>query len=137
MHNHPLFFASDTVFALSLFNSIYGSTRSIIKMLYLYSHYIFHLVIYRLVSRAVLFQFKPVCPRSCEEQDDQDIKLARAMEDAHGAVGEIVALGKSLILARQEFVRTVLPQVQSALSEAIHRVQHSYGLSIFASLKVC
>lgn len=84
----------------------------------------------------MLFHFKEVCPRSNEEQDDHDIRLGRAMENSHGGVGEIVALGKILILARQEFVRTILPQVQSALSEAIHRVQHSYGLTIFASLKV-
>ena len=83
-----------------------------------------------------MFQFKKVCPRSSEEQDAHDVELAKEMEKAHGAAGDIVSLGKTMNSCRQEFVREILPQVQSALSDTIHRVQHSYGLTMFATLKV-
>ena len=92
---------------------------------------------YRLISRAVLFHFKEVCPRSSDEQDAHDVALAKAMEEAHGAAGEIISVGKIMRLCRQQFITRILPQVQSVLSHAIHRVQHSYGLTVFATLKVC
>ena len=91
---------------------------------------------YRLISRAVLFHFKEVSPRSSEEQDAHDVALANAMDEAHGAAGEIISVGKVMRLCRTQFVTEILPQVQSVLSHAIHRVQHSYGLTVFAALKV-
>ena len=97
----------------------------------------FMLILYRLTSRAVLVYFKEVCPRTSEEQDAYDIMLDEAMELAPAAAGEIIALGKTLVVKRDEFIRKVLSQVQSALPEAIHRVQRSYGLAIFAALEVC
>ena len=99
-------------------------------------HNISCILYYRLISRAVLFHFKKVCPRSSDEQDAHDVELAKEMEKAHGAAGDIVSLGKTMRSCRQEFVTEILPQVQSALSDAIHRVQHSYGLTMFATLKV-
>ena len=59
-----------------------------------------------------------------------------AMQNADSSVGAIVSLGKSMINNRQEFVEVILPRVQSVLQEAIYRVQHSYALAVFATLKV-
>ena len=84
-----------------------------------------------------MFHFKEVHPWCSEEQDAHVVDLAKAMDEAHGTAGEIVSLGKIMSLCRQEFVTEILPQVQSALSHAIHCVQHSYGLTLFAALKVC
>lgn len=84
----------------------------------------------------MLFYFKEVCPRTSEEQDAYDIQLDEAMEVAPGAAGEIIALGKVLVEKRDDFVKNIVPQVQTALPEAIHRVQRSYGLAIFAALQV-
>ena len=95
------------------------------------------LLIHTLISRAVLFHFLKVCPRSSEEQNAQDVQLDKAMSEAHGAAGEIISLGKIMSLCRQQFVAEILPQVQATLPHAIHRVQHSYGLTVFAALKVC
>lgn len=88
----------------------------------------------RLISRAVLFYFKEVCPHTSEEQDKYDVMLDEAMIAAPAAVGEIVALGKVIL---EGFVNTILPQVQSTLPEAINCVQCSYSLAIFTTLKVC
>ena len=52
------------------------------------------------------------------------------------SAGDIVALGKVLVQNREEFVRIILPRIQEALPDAIHRVQRCYGLAIFATLKV-
>ena len=73
----------------------------------------------------MLVHFKEVCPRTSEEQDEYDIMFDEAMELAPSAAGEIIALGKTLVIKRQEFIMNILPQVQSALPEAIHRVQRS------------
>lgn len=67
-------------------------------------------------------------------QDEYDM-LDEAMEVAVAAAGEIVAVGKTLVLKWEEFIKNV-PQVQSALPEAIHHVQRSYGLSLFAALDI-
>ena len=37
---------------------------------------------------------------------------------------------------RQDFVEVIPSRVQSVLQEAIYRVQHSYALAAFATLKV-
>lgn len=91
----------------------------------------------RLISRAVLFYFKEVCPHTSEEQDKYDVMLDEAMIAAPAAVGERVALGKVILEGKEEFVKTILPQVQSTLPEAINCVQCSYSLAIFTTLKVC
>lgn len=93
-------------------------------------------ITYRLISRAVLFHFKEVSPRSSEEQDAHDVALANAVDEVHGAAGKIISAGKIMRLCRTQFVTEILPQVQSVLSHAIHLVQHSYGLTVFAALKV-
>ena len=63
------------------------------------------LILYRLISRAVLVCFKEVCPRTSEKQDDYDIMLDEAMELVPAAAGEIIALGKTLVVKRDEFIR--------------------------------
>ena len=83
-----------------------------------------------------MFKFDKVCPRGSADQDTHDLQLAKAMAEADGAAGEIISLGKVMTLSRHEFVTEILPQVQSLLSHAIHHVQHSYGLTVFATLKV-
>ena len=90
----------------------------------------------RLISRAILIHFEQVSSRASIEQEDHDVRLAMAMQNADSSVGAIVSLGKSMIINRQEFVEVILPRVQSVLQEAIYRVQHSYALAIIATLKV-
>lgn len=53
-------------------------------------------------------------PRTTEEQDQYDVMLDKAMNDAAAAAGEIVALGNLLVEGREEFINTILPQVQEA-----------------------
>lgn len=62
----------------------------------------FMLILYRLISRAVLVYFNEVCPHTSEERDDYDIMLDEAMELAPAAAGEIIALGKILIVKRDD-----------------------------------
>ena len=88
--------------------------------------------LHRLISRAVLIHFKEVEPRSTKEQDWHDVHLDEAMASAHG----IVALGKIITSGREEFITAILPQVQSALPEAMNRALKSYGLTLFAALKL-
>ena len=90
----------------------------------------------RLISRAVLIQFKEVCTRSAEEQDTLDIAFDEAMKNAHGAAGLIISLGGDLESKRQELISSVLPHVAQALPGAINRVHRSYALVIFAALQV-
>ena len=54
----------------------------------------------------------------------------------HGAAGVMISIGKQLIANRRELISIILPRVQSALPEAIHRVHFSYALIVLATLKV-
>ena len=58
------------------------------------------------------------------------------MANAHGAAGVMISIGKQLIANRTELISIILPRVQNALPEAIHRVHFSYALMVLATLKV-
>lgn len=101
-------------------------------MLY-FRHFV---ILCRLASRAILVPFKQVCSRSAEDQDCLDVELDQAMKEARGAAGLIISLGNDLINNRQELISTIYPKVVEALPGAINRVHRSYGLTLFAVLKV-
>lgn len=90
-----------------------------------------------MVSRAILARFNNVERRTAEKQDELERELDKAMENAHGAAGLIISLGRDLLLKRDELISTVLPEVEKLLPTAINRVHRSYALATFAVLLVC
>ena len=90
----------------------------------------------RLITRAAIIHLQRVEDRSAEEQDYCDQTMDAAMANAHGAAGVMISIGKQLIANRTELISIILPRVQNALPEAIHRVHFSYALIVFATLKM-
>ncbi len=101
------------------------------------NNHVKHLRCFRLITRAVLVCFNQVTSRTSEEQEQLDVQLEEAMNQAQGSAGLIVSMGKELVANRNELVTTILPHVKEVLPNAIHRAQSSYALALFAVLKVC
>ena len=87
-----------------------------------------------LITRAALIYLKRVEGRSTDEQDHLDQAMEDAMAEAHASAGIMLSLGKELT-QRQEYT-LIMRKVQEELQETINRVQFSYAILMFATLKV-
>ena len=88
----------------------------------------------RLITRAALIQLKREY-RSTEEQDYLDQGMEEAIAQAHASARVMVLVGKEMHRGCDELVN-ITERVHKCLPMTISRVEFSYALLIFATLKV-
>lgn len=92
-------------------------------------------LVYRLITRAALINLTREY-RSTEEQDQLDQEMEEAMAQAHASVGVIVSVGKQMMHSSREQLVNITERVHKCLPTTISRVEFSYALLTFATLKV-